>query len=156
MPSWKDYKGQAVGLARIMGESPFSDGQTAGLIKNWVVDEQGYLDSTYRIMPFIPYVWNGGLPPKAFEEIDLGDTKRSGVLAMKYVEFNGERPEILFLTNEGVFRYAPWSRPSLGSLPRWKCMATGCTSHFVTVAVSGYGMVGESDRSDILRDHLLL
>ena len=113
MPSWKDYKGQAVGLARIMAEAPFSDGQSAQLIKNWVVDEQGYLDSTYSIMPFIPYVWNGGLPPKAFEEIALGDTKRSGVLAMKYVEFDGERPEILFLTNEGVFRYAPWSRPSV-------------------------------------------
>lgn len=113
MPSWKDYRGQAAGLARIMSEAPFSDGKAAQLIRNWVVDEQGYLDSTYRIMSFIPYEWNGGLPPKAFEEITLGDTKRSGVLAMKYIEFDGERPEILFLTNDGVFRYAPWSRPSV-------------------------------------------
>ena len=113
MPSWKDYRGQAAGLARIMSETPFSDGLTAQLIKNWVVDERGYLDSTYRIMTLIPYEWNGGLPPKAFEEDTLGNTRRSGVLAMAYNEIDGERPEILFLTADGVFRYAPWTRPTV-------------------------------------------
>jgi len=113
MPSWKDYRGQSVGLARIMSETPFSDGMTAQLIRNWVVDERGYLDSTHRIMSLIPYEWNGGLPPKAFEEDTLGNTKRSGVLAMAYNEIDGERPEILFLTADGVFRYAPWTRPTV-------------------------------------------
>ena len=112
MPSWRDYKGQSLGLARVMSEVPYSDGKTAQLIKNWVVDEKGYLDSTYRIMAFIPYEWNGGLPPAAFEEITLGNTNRSGVLAMEYTEIDGERPEILILTNSGVFRYAPWTRPT--------------------------------------------
>lgn len=113
MPAWKDYKGQSIGLARIMGEAPYSDGTTASLIKNWVVDEKGYLDSTYRIMSFIPFEWNNGLPALPFTNRTLGGEQRSGVLAMKYIEMDGERPEILFLTFSGVYSYAPWSRPQV-------------------------------------------
>lgn len=113
MPIQKGYRGQPIGLSRIMADEPVSDGTTALLIENFVLDEQGYLDSTYKIMDFIPYVWNAGLPPKAFEEIDQGDSKRSNVVAMQYIEMGGERPEILFLTFDGVFAYAPWSRPNV-------------------------------------------
>jgi len=101
MPSWKDYRGQSIGLARVMSEEPYSDGTTAQLIKNFLVDEQGYLDSTYRIMPFIPFEWNDGNAPLAFSV---------SVMAMKFIELNGEKPEILFLTSTGVYKYAPWTR----------------------------------------------
>ena len=112
MPTWKGYQGQSVGLARIMSEAPYSDGSESLLIENWTLTEEGYLDSTYRLMDWIPAQWNAGVPPKAFEQVDIGDSYRSGVLAMEYTEIDGERPEILILTLSGVYRYAPWTRPT--------------------------------------------
>ena len=67
MPAWRNYRGQSIGLARIMADVPYSDGKTAQLIRNFVLDERGRLDSTYRIMELIPPQLNGGLPPFAFQ-----------------------------------------------------------------------------------------
>jgi hypothetical protein len=110
MATWRGYKGVSVGLARVMGEMPFSDGSTANLIQNWTVDENGMMSSRYRIMPFIPNEWNSGSQPGPFTPISAQEG--SGILAMGYARFYGNRPEILFLTQKGVFRYTPWNRLS--------------------------------------------
>ena len=66
MATWKGYKGVSVGLARVMGETPFSDGTTANLIQNWTVDENGMMSSRYRLMPLIPNEWNSSAQPDPF------------------------------------------------------------------------------------------
>jgi len=111
MATWKGYKGASVGLARVMGEAPFSPGNTANLISNWSVDENGMLSTRYRIMPLIPNEWNSNAPPVPFKTgILVGTSSESGILAIGYGMFDGEKPEILFLTRVGVFRYTPWNR----------------------------------------------
>ena len=113
MPAWRNYRGQSIGLARIMADVPYSDGKTAQLIRNFVLDERGRLDSTYRIMELIPPQLNGGLPPFAFQVNKYWTRKRSGVFAMCHTLMYGEHPEIIFLTRRGVMRYTPWNRPNL-------------------------------------------
>lgn len=123
MPSWRDYLGQSVGIARVMSEAPFSDGSTARFIQNWTVDEQNYLDSAWRLMPLIPYEWREkltqgtylgelpGAPPTPFtSKVKIAGAFQSGVVALKYIRMDGEIPELLFLTYDGVFRYTPWNR----------------------------------------------
>lgn len=111
MATWKGYKGVSVGLARVMGETPFSDGTTANLIQNWTVDENGMMSSRYRLMPLIPNEWNSSAQPDPFvTQTKIGTDQTSGILAMGYSMFQGNRPEILFLTTDGVFRYTPWNR----------------------------------------------
>lgn len=91
--------------AKVMAEVPFdSEGQYANLILNWRLDPQGFLDSTQRKMKLFPVEWN---PGQAAPDPVLDD----GVLAIGYVALDGgERPEVIFLTKTGVFRYAPWNR----------------------------------------------
>ncbi len=87
--------------SRTMADSPYSDGSVAFEIRNWNMDETGYLDSTFRIMPFIPDEWNGGAQPDNFGSVH------------KIISVNfdgGSRPEILLLTGQKVLRYAPWDR----------------------------------------------
>tara|TARA_B100000424_G_scaffold41837_1_gene28316 strand:- start:6816 stop:9194 length:2379 start_codon:yes stop_codon:yes gene_type:complete len=111
MSGYKDYKGQSVGLARIMAESPYSDGDTALLIKNFYLDQRGFLDSTYRVMDFIPYEWNYNQAPFPFQSVSTLSGKQSGVYAMGLCTKDGEYTDILFLTKDGVMRYCPWTRP---------------------------------------------
>jgi hypothetical protein len=111
MATWKGYKGVSVGLARVMGEMPFSDGTTANLIQNWTVDENGMMSSRYRLMPLIPNEWNSDAQPDPFvTQTKIGTDQTSGILAMGYARFDSNRPELLFLTKTGVFRYTPWNR----------------------------------------------
>mgnify|MGYP003139163769 CR=1 FL=1 len=111
MATWKGYKAVSVGLARVMGEMPFSQGTSANLIENWTVDENGMMSSKYRIMPLIPDEWNNASQPAPFTNLlTIGSDPESGVLAIGYGMFYGQKPEILFLTKTGVFRYTPGNR----------------------------------------------
>ena len=112
--AWRDYRGQSVGLARIMSENPYSDGTTALLIENWTLDEQDYLESTYRIMPFLPDEWktDNTQPVPFITSDEIGGNAQSGVIGLKYAEFDANTPEILFLTYSGVFQFTPWTRNS--------------------------------------------
>jgi len=112
MSGWKGYKGQSLGLARIMAEGPYSDGNTAQLIKNFFLDERGFLDSTFRLMELIPELWNGGQPPLPFQPDSTWVRPRSGVYAMAINYRDGEYADIIFLTRLGVMRYYPWNRPT--------------------------------------------
>ena len=51
---FKNYRGRTVGAAKTIAEAPVSDGTTALEIENWKLNELGVLDSTFRLMPFIP------------------------------------------------------------------------------------------------------
>ena len=69
------------------------------------------MSSKYRIMPLIPDEWNSNAQPAPFENIlTIGSDAESGVLAIGYGMFYGQKPEILFLTKTGVFRYTPGNR----------------------------------------------
>jgi hypothetical protein len=98
-------RGMLAGFARIMTETPRSDGQTADLISNWFTDERGYLKAGLPLMHVIPDQWRGSAQPACF----------SDVVAMAFMMRDGEVPEYAFITASGVFRYAPWTRPSGGS-----------------------------------------
>jgi len=128
--SWPDYEGKTVGFAKIMGELPLSDGSLAYEIINFNLTEEGFLESRFRIMPLIPDEWDkrsGGEQPSEF---------RSGVLAMKHFKYDGESPELLFLTNDGVFRYMPGFRS--GQMPYGSGYPAGA-------AGVGYGPEAASD-----------
>lgn len=97
---FKDYAAKAL-TAKVMAEVTISDGDKAYQIINFDVDQDGFLTSNFKLMPLIPDIWNTDAQPTAF----------SGVLGFAQAMFDGgERPEILFLTETGVFRYAPWLR----------------------------------------------
>jgi hypothetical protein len=97
----RENRAVMAGFARVMDESPYSDGATADLILNWFSDDRGYLRAGLPLMPVIPSEWqNPAAQPAAF-----GD-----VLAMAYLLKDGEVPEYLFATSTGFFRYAPWNR----------------------------------------------
>lgn len=107
---FKNYRGRTVGAAKTIAETPVSDGSTALEIENWKLDELGVLDSTFRLMPFIPNQWRNAGPPQPFQE---------GVLGMAFLRRFGEVPELLFLAppftaNQSsygsVWRYSPWMR----------------------------------------------
>ena len=101
--SWPDYEGKTVGFAKIMGELPLSDGSLAYEIMNFSITEEGFLESKFRLMPLIPDEWGGTSYGQPSEFL-------SGVLAMKHFKYDGESPELLFLTNDGVFRFLPGNR----------------------------------------------
>lgn len=92
----------------VMDEGPNSDGSTASLILNWQLDERGFLDSTFRLMPLIPDEWVGATQPTAF---------LSTQMAMLAGSMDGNRPELLFLTSDGVFRFYPGRRAAGGANP---------------------------------------
>lgn len=99
---FKDYQAKAL-TAKVMAEVPISDGSKAYQIINFDVDKEGFLSFNFRLMPLIPDTWNTDSQPTAF----------SGVIGFAQARFDGgSRPEILFLTESGVFRYAPWLRDS--------------------------------------------
>jgi hypothetical protein len=104
-----------IGIAKVMGEYPISpDAQHAMLILNMRLNERGYLDSTQRKMHLIPPVWNNNNNPTPWGGGVSG--VGNGVLGMGYIALDGGvRPEIVFVTRTGIFRYAAWTRSS-GSL----------------------------------------
>jgi hypothetical protein len=108
MATWRDYDGKSIGRARVMAEVPVSDGSTALRIENFWMDERGVLVNDFAIMPHIPDEWRGAAQPAAFQ---------SGVLAMRYAEIDGGVPELLFVTVNGIYRYAPWLRAAGGTNP---------------------------------------
>jgi hypothetical protein len=107
----KSYRGRTVGAAKTISEAVVSDGSSALEILNWRVDEQGVLDSTFRLMPFIPDEWASpdGIPaPFA-----------AGVQGIAFMRKFGETPELLFFTPPfssgqlsygSVWRFTPWTR----------------------------------------------
>ena len=111
--AWPEYEAVVLGSARIMDESSLTEGDTAYLILNFWMNETGYLESRFRIMPLIPGQWNPLLTNTKTAESppQVPAAFAGGVLAMKFAYFDGgSRPEILFITTTGIFRYAPWLR----------------------------------------------
>tara|TARA_Y100000034_G_scaffold105955_1_gene134283 strand:+ start:490 stop:2784 length:2295 start_codon:yes stop_codon:yes gene_type:complete len=109
--AWNDYRGKTVGFAKVMGEVPFSDGSLAYEIMNFNLNEEGFLESRFRLMPLIPDEWRSA---------DTADQKQptpftGGVLAMKHYKWDGEAPELVFLTNDGLYRFIPGAR--MGDMP---------------------------------------
>jgi hypothetical protein len=107
---FKNYRGRTVGAAKTIAEAPVSDGSNALEIENWKLDELGVLDSTFRLMPFIPNQWRNAGPPQPFQE---------GVLGMAFLRRFSEVPELLFFAPPyssgqdsfgSVWRYSPWMR----------------------------------------------
>lgn len=96
---YPEYRSKSI-TAKVIAELARSEGDTAYEINNLDVDDQGYLVSQFRIMPLIPNEWNSAVPTP------FSDVKG---IASAYFD-GGVRPEILFLTSDGVFRYAPWLR----------------------------------------------
>lgn len=106
-----NFQGRTVGAAKTIAEAPITDGSAALEIENWKVDELGVLDSTFRLMPFIPDKWSEGPEdpghiPAPFEE---------GVKAIIFLRRFSEVPELLFLTppvsgDGSVWRFTPWTR----------------------------------------------
>tara|TARA_R110002110_G_scaffold10631_3_gene52510 strand:+ start:3431 stop:5683 length:2253 start_codon:yes stop_codon:yes gene_type:complete len=96
---YPEYKSKGI-TAKTISELARSDGSSAYEINNFDVDEAGYLVNQFRIMPLIPDEWNAAIPAPF-----------SDVRGIAYAYFDGgSRPEILFFTATGVFRYAPWLR----------------------------------------------
>lgn len=94
-----EYKSKSI-TAKVISELARSNGDTAYEINNFDVDESGYLVNQFRIMPLIPDEWNSAVPAP-FASV-------KGIVSAYFD--GGARPEILFLTSDGVFRYAPWLR----------------------------------------------
>ncbi len=106
---FKEYAAKALS-AKVMAELPISDGKKAYQIINFDVGVQGFLNSGLRLMPLIPDVWNGSTTDSSS---GAQPTPFSGVIGFAEGLFDGgARPELLFLTETGVFRYTPWGRAS--------------------------------------------
>ena len=96
---------QVIGLAKIIDESPYSDGSTALEVLNWRKNEDGILETFFRLLPLVhPTVLVG----EATTDVADAFSQDTGCKAIVYVEFDGGVPEILFLCGSGVFRYTPW------------------------------------------------
>tara|TARA_R100001015_G_C4635122_1_gene203576 strand:- start:5480 stop:7849 length:2370 start_codon:yes stop_codon:yes gene_type:complete len=105
--AFPEYKGRTVGFAKIMAELPISDGKLAHEIINFHGTSDGSLDSRFAIMPLVPDQWN--TEGKDFL-IEFQPPELSEVLAMQYMKFDGECPELLILTSNGVYRFLPPNR----------------------------------------------
>lgn len=106
--AWDDYKGRSIGLAKIMAEVPLSDGLVADEILNFTLDERGYLDSTFEIMPLIPNEWRGSQPPYDFAQ---------GIVGLGFGQFEGGVPRLLLLGKENVREFVPGQRANATSNP---------------------------------------
>ena len=100
---WDEQISKRVGYSRVMANVPLGADEALE-INNFGVDEQGFLDSTVRLMPLVPDEWYGGTTnqqPDPFSQVH----------AMEYTNFGQDRrDEILFITDGGVYRFAPWKR----------------------------------------------
>ena len=109
--SWPDYKGKTIGFAKVMAELPVSDGSLAHLIYNYTATKEGFLSTRSVNMPLIPKAWNKDSEYNyslAFEN----------VYGMKFMEMNGESPELLILTAHGPLRFSPSFRAPGYQTPR--------------------------------------
>lgn len=109
--AWPEYKGKTIGFAKVMGELPVSDGTVAYEIMNFTATPTGFLENKFSLMPLIPTEWNMESP----SETDLKPGNKQPdelkkVLAMRYLKWDGESPELLFLTSTGTFRFDPSNR----------------------------------------------
>jgi len=153
--AWKEYLGRTIGFAKVMAEAPFSDGTLAFEIFNFNLNERGFLESRFRIMPLIPSQWAnaddrtfqeaGGISSRPAVGTDTFEhTTQPGesqVLAMKYWKRDGEIPEFVWITPNGFFRLIPGSRNGEATHLRSNdSPATASTSSPVRV---GYGYVEE-------------
>ena len=130
---------RSIGLGKIIYEAPVSDGTFADEIMNFSRTDRGFLESGLRLMPLIPDEWSitstqkasssSGSQPGAF---------LSGVLAMKYIEMNGVSPELLIITNVGVFRFDPSLRADGSSNPGLEEQYRWIGSTTTSVAPGGY------------------
>ena len=109
--SWPEYKGKTIGFAKVMGELPISNGTLAYEIMNFTSSDTGFLENKFKILPLIPNEWN--LDEKNKKDFQPPEFNR--VLAMKYMKWDGESPELLFLTTSGVFLFVPGNRT--GAIP---------------------------------------
>lgn len=101
---------RSVGVGKIITEAPVSDGTYADEIMNFSRTDRGFLESGVKLMPLIPSEWSSGSLSSAISSGTQPAALLSGVLAMKYMEMDGVSPELLFLTNDGVFRFNPGLR----------------------------------------------
>lgn len=101
-----------IGSAKVMADVPLSDGSTALEILNFRKTALGTLESRFRVCPFINPDHATALT--GIPAIFTAGTAASpnGCVGMGYMMWNGSVPELLFLTHDGVFRYAPWLRAS--------------------------------------------
>ena len=129
--SWPDYKGKTVGFAKVMGELPVSDGSLAYLIYNYTATNEGFLSNRLVNMPLIPKAWN---PDSDFNYSPVFEN----VYGMKFIEMNGESPELLMLTASGVFRFSPSFRGPILQTPR------GSSEHYPYGDVELEDLAGES------------
>lgn len=114
MARWEDTR-VPIGVGKVVVELPVSDGTTATEILNWTMDESGVLDSTWRMMPFIPYEWQSpAAQPEPFSR---------GVRGLLSTTILG-CPELLIIadyddgdTDGVVYRYTPWDRAAGGDHP---------------------------------------
>jgi len=110
--SWPDYKGLTVGFSKVMGELPVSDGSLAYEIMNFTANEEGFLESKMFNMPLIPKAWN------QYDTTFNYPKQFKNVYAMKFIQMNGESPDLLIITADGVFRFSPSFRCSSLNDPR--------------------------------------
>ena len=105
--AFPEYLGKTVGFAKVMGELPVSDGTVAYEIMNFTATPTGFLENTFKLMPLIPNEWNT-LGKDALDTTQ--PTELDKVLAMQYLKWDGESPELLLLSTKGVFRFDPSNR----------------------------------------------
>ena len=110
--AFPDYEGKNIGFAKVMAEVPVSDGTLAYEIMNFSANEEGFLENKFKILPLIPNEWNTSGKEG---DITTQPEELQEVLAMKYIRIDGDSPELLFFTAQGVFRYLPSNRT--GSIP---------------------------------------
>ena len=107
---WKKKVALPVGYGRVMAEMPQSDGTVAYEIVNFSVDDRGLLDSSFRIMPLHPKEWGVFSTSESFAGAAY-PTELFRVLAIGFFDFGmSGRPEIVFVTTDGIRRFAPWQR----------------------------------------------
>tara|TARA_Y100001937_G_scaffold80135_1_gene108601 strand:+ start:26723 stop:28882 length:2160 start_codon:yes stop_codon:yes gene_type:complete len=104
---WRNKSVAPVGSSRVMADVPQSDGTYAFEIVNFDADPRGILDSTFRMMPLHAKEWGvDPAPAQPFYPVEFNN-----VYGMGYFDFGySGKPEILFLTGNGVRRFTPWKR----------------------------------------------
>ena len=162
--SFPDYKGKTVGFAKVMGELPVSDGELAYEIVGFTATEEGFLESKSLNMPLIPYEWlqpvyaleedadpdlseevsPSGKAPVSTSGLVVGSVENipefENVYAMKFIEMNGETPDLLILSSLGVFRFSPSYRDSVFRSP------LGCTDKYNFSHSSEYASPGLAEQ----------
>tara|TARA_R110000824_G_scaffold156177_7_gene329118 strand:+ start:22 stop:2229 length:2208 start_codon:yes stop_codon:yes gene_type:complete len=108
---------RSVGAGKIIYEAPVSDGTFADEIMNFSRTDRGFLENGLRLMPLIPDEWRATSTQSASSSGSQPEAFLTGVLAMKYVEMNGVSPELLIITNDGVFQFNPSLRADGTSNP---------------------------------------